>query len=58
MLLGPPGCWAGGGKGTHRVGGLLDEKVWLGFDRARSLRLLLVNLEHYVFWVSILQRAG
>lgn len=62
MLLGPPGCWAlgvgWGEEGTHGEGGLLDEKVWLRLDWARSLCLLLVNLEHYVSWYSTLQRAG
>lgn len=50
MLLGPPGCW--GGEGTHGEGGLLDEKVWLRLNWARSLCLLLVNLEHYESWYS------
>lgn len=43
-----------GGKGeeTHGEGGLLDEKVWLRLNWARSLCLLLVNLEHYESWYS------
>lgn len=57
-VAGASGVLGSGGEGTHREGGLLVEKVWLGLDWARSLCLLLVNREHYESWYSTLLRAG